>query len=377
MKPPRPSPDICDDNIQVRPHFSPTPGLTSLPKGHRYSQLNRQLRADLRNIYRDHQLTLCPHVGLYWAGSKNWTKYLDRDKTVVFVVELQHWECQRWRDIDRNVRTLLDKYNLSGDHAVCVRYYIYHADNTDTDSEQSDPDHGPRRLPPTPSHVVSQLQDPSYMMPRTAHPAPGTADASGPPPYSRMPLRGRSVRSMDARRALELEISTARSTFRTPASRDWSAMAARAVGIQHHNSHVDPPEEGARDLPDPPNPIPGIDLDAQDNRLLRVQEQVARLRIPPDADDTSTPTAVRTRASGADTDMSASRPTITLIPHRGQAAWAPLVRDTVRGAEVAGPSRPREPTQARAAGGRRDAPVMFSRLFPAAPPPSQDATLPE
>lgn len=133
--PNRPSPDNYDTNIQVKPHFAKTPGLTPIPRTHYLRPTADAVKHDVSELYRSHGLKRCKHHGLYWAGSKRWTDILERDKTMLMVVELAGNDVGRWRDIDGDARRILRKHDLDGLHGVCVRYYRYWRDNTDSDAE--------------------------------------------------------------------------------------------------------------------------------------------------------------------------------------------------------------------------------------------------
>lgn len=130
-----PSPDKYDSNIQVKPHFSKTPGLTEIPAKHRYRKKANEVQRDVSDLYRKYGLKRCPHYGLFWAGSKRWTAIADRDKTMLLVIELRDTNIKQWREIDAEARGILAKHELSGKNGVCVRYYEYWRDDTDSDDE--------------------------------------------------------------------------------------------------------------------------------------------------------------------------------------------------------------------------------------------------
>lgn len=137
-----PSPDHYDTNYQVKPHFAPTPGLTTIPVTHFYFPLSTTVKAEVAKLIYRHGLRLCPTYGLYFAGSKHWTSLPDRDKIMLLVIELHHDQIDRWRDIDAEARALLRTYGLSGKHGVCVRYYKHlpHlADDSDRETYMASP----------------------------------------------------------------------------------------------------------------------------------------------------------------------------------------------------------------------------------------------
>ncbi|KAK5114610.1 hypothetical protein LTR85_010187 [Meristemomyces frigidus] len=134
-QPERPSPDDYDSNIQVRAHFAKTPGLTPVPRDHFTRATADLVKREVSGLYRTYGLKRCAHYGLYWAGSKRWTSIQDRDKTLLLVIELNEKDLARWREFDADARRILTKHGLDGVHGVCLRYYQYWRDNTDSDDE--------------------------------------------------------------------------------------------------------------------------------------------------------------------------------------------------------------------------------------------------
>ncbi|KAF2765802.1 hypothetical protein EJ03DRAFT_354503 [Teratosphaeria nubilosa] len=120
--PERPSPDAYDDNTQVHGHFSKTPGLTPIPRGHFYNNKDSKrsvafnIKCEVRRIYAKFSLERCHNHGLFFAGSPYWTQAPDRDKTMLLVVELTARDIKRWRDIDDDARRILRLYDLGGIH---------------------------------------------------------------------------------------------------------------------------------------------------------------------------------------------------------------------------------------------------------------------
>ncbi|KAH9828142.1 serine/threonine protein kinase [Teratosphaeria destructans] len=138
--PERPSPDAYDNNTQVHAHFSKTPGLTPIPRGHFYNNKDSKrsvafnIKCEVRKIYSKFGLERCHNHGLFFAGSPYWTQAPDRDKTMLLVIELTARDVKRWREIDDAARRILRLYDLGGVHGVCLRYYQVR------DSDDSDPD---------------------------------------------------------------------------------------------------------------------------------------------------------------------------------------------------------------------------------------------
>ena len=139
VRPERPSPDSYDDNEQIAPHFSKTPSLTAIPEGHRYNttdpekptgRIVPQVLRHLTALYRKHGLTICRRRGLYWAGSQQEVNDRCRVKTMVLVIELNEQDIDKWWKIDDDARELLRKFDLSGRHGVCLRYYKYEVHDT-------------------------------------------------------------------------------------------------------------------------------------------------------------------------------------------------------------------------------------------------------
>ena len=130
MKPSKPRPDGGDSNYQVRPHFSKTPGLTPI---HDPMLLRHTLA-----VLRKNGVAQLPHTGPHFAGSKNWTKYAEREKTRLMVVELFEVDKDRWIDMDTDIREVLTRhgFNEPGGEPMYLRYYIFWKDSTDTDSEE-------------------------------------------------------------------------------------------------------------------------------------------------------------------------------------------------------------------------------------------------
>ncbi|CAK3735452.1 Hypothetical predicted protein [Lecanosticta acicola] len=128
-----PKPDHYDGNMLVAPHFECTPELTAV--GRMYTKygvgqqkehwvpLAQSVRQQVNAIYSDYNLTDCSYHGLYIAGSERDVQYLDRDRMMILVIELDGRELRRWDEIDADMRSILDRHELSGHAGVCVRYY--------------------------------------------------------------------------------------------------------------------------------------------------------------------------------------------------------------------------------------------------------------
>lgn len=133
-----PRSDWYEGNYLVAPHFAFTPCLTSLREayGHdRYRNNWIMIGADIgratRDLYRNHNLTLCRKYGLFIAGGEIDVRTQDRDRIMILVIELVKDEVHRWHDVDSDARQLLRDFGLNevsnddhGDHGVCVRYYV-------------------------------------------------------------------------------------------------------------------------------------------------------------------------------------------------------------------------------------------------------------
>ncbi|KAK3117772.1 hypothetical protein LTR53_000582 [Teratosphaeriaceae sp. CCFEE 6253] len=120
--PERPSPDAYDANPQILPHFAPTPPLTDLRScvatSAGSSQVPTTIRRQCAALYRRYGLTKREHLGLYYAGKKEWLQCPDRERTMVLVLELgkEDIELGRWREIDCGARTILTR--LAGMHGL-------------------------------------------------------------------------------------------------------------------------------------------------------------------------------------------------------------------------------------------------------------------
>ena len=125
VRPERPRPDHYDNNEQIAPHFSKTPGLTSLPQTSRYYARGLQVKAEIIQLYIKHGFPRCPILGLYWAGSPTSTSISERPKSLLLAIELKEGDVKQWWKLDDEVREIMKKHELSGRHGVCVRYYQY------------------------------------------------------------------------------------------------------------------------------------------------------------------------------------------------------------------------------------------------------------
>lgn len=125
-RPRRPFPDHYDALPQVCDHFTPTPTLTSLPTTHWYRRMNVEIRAQVAELYRKHELQLCPRQGLYYAGPASEVESKTADKIMLMVVELKREDVGKWWKMDGDVRKILKEYELDDPHGICVRYYQFH-----------------------------------------------------------------------------------------------------------------------------------------------------------------------------------------------------------------------------------------------------------
>ncbi|KAK0942985.1 hypothetical protein LTR29_005557 [Friedmanniomyces endolithicus] len=122
---PRPSPDAYDTNAQIPPHFAATPALTALDHEHPYSNHAASIRSECSALYRIHNLPRPQYYGLYHAGTRRELQDLDRDRTVVMVLELAAMDIYRgrWRDLESEARAMLWRWRLDGRVGVCLRFY--------------------------------------------------------------------------------------------------------------------------------------------------------------------------------------------------------------------------------------------------------------
>ncbi|KAK1056821.1 hypothetical protein LTR74_014632 [Friedmanniomyces endolithicus] len=122
---PRPSPDAYDTNPQISPHFTATPALTPLHHEHHYSTHAASIRSECSALYRIHNLPLPQYYGLYHAGTRRELEDLDRDRTVVMVLELAATDIRRgrWMDLENEARAMLWRWRLDGRRGVCLRFY--------------------------------------------------------------------------------------------------------------------------------------------------------------------------------------------------------------------------------------------------------------
>ena len=125
VRPERPSPDEYDHNEQIEAHFSDTPGLTPLPRHHRYYEAGLQIKRELSELYSKYRFQRCPRYGIFLAGYLSATKHKDRDKYLLLAVELREENIKEWWKMDAEVRQIMRDWDLSGQHGVCVRYYKY------------------------------------------------------------------------------------------------------------------------------------------------------------------------------------------------------------------------------------------------------------
>lgn len=76
MKPSAPTPDAYTGHVQIKPHFAGTPGLTQIPREtqplREIVATNRAIVEALGVLLRKHAVAQCKHLGLFWAGSKDW-----------------------------------------------------------------------------------------------------------------------------------------------------------------------------------------------------------------------------------------------------------------------------------------------------------------
>ena len=148
--PDRPSPDWCDDNEQVPAHFSKTPGLTPLPRTHRYRAGNSTsvvdcVKREVGRLYEQHHVSKCPRYGLFWAGSRYWSELRERSKTLLLVIELAEQDIRKWWMLDGEVRGILSKYGLDGGRGVCARYYQYRDEKEEEAMEEAIRQSNPRQ----------------------------------------------------------------------------------------------------------------------------------------------------------------------------------------------------------------------------------------
>ena len=132
----RPRADEYDNNEQVAPHFSKTPGLTALPPSYRYYEVGQEVKREVGDLYNKNGFTRCRTYGLYWAGYPSWTRIKERTKTLLLVVDLKEDEIKQWWKMDDDVRKILRRYDLSGRHQVCVRYYQYWEGREEEEAEE-------------------------------------------------------------------------------------------------------------------------------------------------------------------------------------------------------------------------------------------------
>lgn len=156
----RPADDAFTSHVQVRPHFAPTPGLTPFPRTRNPPTsptisstphphlVAYQVVRDLLRCYDAHNIRWCPHTGLNYAGSKNWTKFEDREKVLVLVVELKEEDLGKWRVLIGDLEAIREKHGLDGKvreesmwayqggNGVPIRFYVYRGGCTDSDDEE-------------------------------------------------------------------------------------------------------------------------------------------------------------------------------------------------------------------------------------------------
>ncbi|KAK0966166.1 hypothetical protein LTR91_017674 [Friedmanniomyces endolithicus] len=122
---PRPSPDAYDTNPQISPHFEATPALTPLHPEYHYSTNAASIRSECSALYRIHNLPLPQYYALYYAGTRRELADLDRDRTIVMVLELAAMDIRRgrWMDLENEARAMLWRWRLDGRHGVCLRFY--------------------------------------------------------------------------------------------------------------------------------------------------------------------------------------------------------------------------------------------------------------
>ncbi|KAK4556651.1 hypothetical protein LTR86_006222 [Recurvomyces mirabilis] len=104
-----PEPDAYDHNPQILAHFTDTPELTPLTSEHNFYQVDLAVRSKLDRLYQKHRIARCSHIGLFYAGTKIWLAYPDRDRTLVLVLEMMRIDIQegKWRLIDTAVRDMM------------------------------------------------------------------------------------------------------------------------------------------------------------------------------------------------------------------------------------------------------------------------------
>lgn len=122
-RPERPRTDEYDNNEQIDPHFSLTPGLTPLSRKDRHYEEAKNIKHEIGELYSKHGFSQCPNYGLHWAGYPLLTSMKERTKTLLLVFELREWDIKQWWKVDDDVRKILEKLDPNSIHQVCVRYY--------------------------------------------------------------------------------------------------------------------------------------------------------------------------------------------------------------------------------------------------------------
>jgi len=190
----RPADDAFTNHPLIYPHFAPTPGLTPFPRrrtapatsvtsSHPHPHcIAYQVQNELGNLYHAHGVSWCSHTGLKYAGSKNWTKYEDREKVLVLVLEFKEAELGNWRLFLSIAEAIREKYGLDGSvreeslwayqggRGVPIRIYVYHKENTDTDDEGEEKEESSQRRPrrtDSPGRGQARTQDAQQAMTAT------------------------------------------------------------------------------------------------------------------------------------------------------------------------------------------------------------------